>query len=126
LKPSLFVIAGLVVMLSSPTRAQMPDRTDPSDYSCSDFIGAGTPASRERAERMVYWAAGYVRGRLEEVATGDEHVWHFKDFSGLLTRALFEQCPGEPGLSIADMAEQIAHDLSHPGISSRGGFDDTR
>lgn len=114
-------------MLSSPTHAQMPDRIDPSDYSCSDFIGAGAPASRERAERMVYWAAGYVRGRLKEVATGgDEHMRRFRSFSSQVTRALFEQCPGEPSLSISDMAEWIVQDWSHLGISSRGGFDDTR
>ena len=106
-------------MLSSPTHAQMPDRTDPSDYSCSDFIEAGTPASRERAERMVYWAAGYVGGQLKEVAMGDEHMWHFEDLAGHVTRALFEQCRSEPSLSIADMAEQIVHDLSHTGISRR-------
>ena len=106
-------------MLSSPTHAQMPDRTDPATYSCAEFIGAGTPASRERAERMVYWAAGYVRGRLKEVATGDELMWHFEDLVGHMTRALFEQCRSEPSLSIADMAERIEHDLSQTGISSR-------
>ena len=106
-------------MLSSPTCAQMPDRTDPSDYSCSDFIGAGTPVSRERAERMIYWAAGYIRGGLKDIATGDAHMWRFEDLAGHVTRALFEQCRSEPSLSIADMAEQIVHDLSHTGISRR-------
>ena len=115
-------------MIASNALAQIPaqilDRTDPASYSCAEFIGAGTPASRERAERMFYWAAGYVRGRLKEVATGDAHTWRFEDLAGHVTRALFERCRGEPSLSIADMAERIVHDLSRTGMAEHRGPDD--
>lgn len=113
-------------MITPTAYAQIPDRTDPAAYSCAEFIGAGTPPSRERAERMVYWATGYVRGKLTGIATIDVHTWSFEELAGRVTRALFDNCPGNPALSVADITEQIVQELTHTGISKRRGSDDPR
>lgn len=119
-----FLLAGALFVIAPTAHAQMPDRTDPAAYSCAEFIGAGTPPSRERAERMVYWATGYVRGTLTEIATINVHTWSFGEMAGHVTRALFDRCRGNPALSVAKIAEQIVHELTNTGISERWGSND--
>src|SRR5690606_32207508 len=99
---------------------------DPVAYTCSEFIGAGTPASRERAERMGYWAAGYVSARMVDTAAPHAHRWGFEDFSGHVTRALFDLCPGDPGRTTAEAAEAMVRELAEAGGSKRFGSDDPR
>lgn len=115
------LLTGMLAVTAPTAYAQIPDRTDPASYSCAQFIGAGTPPSRERAERMVYWATGYVRGKLTGIATIDVHRWSFEELAGHVTRALFDRCPGDPALSVAHIAEQIVQELTHTGISKRLG-----
>ena len=115
------LLTGMLAVTAATAYAQIPERTDPASYSCAEFIGAGTPPSRERAERMVHWATGYVRGKLTGMATIDVHTWSFEELAGHVTRALFDRCPGDPALSMADIAEQIVQELIHSGISKRLG-----
>lgn len=117
----LLPLTGMFAVTAPSVYAQIPDRTDPASYSCAEFIGAGTPPSRERAERMVYWATGHVRGKLAGIATIDVHTWSFEELAGHAARALFDRCPGDPALSVADIAEQIVQELTHAGISKRLG-----
>lgn len=113
-------------MTAPSAHAQMQDRTAPATYTCSEFIGAGTPASREQAERMVYWAAGYVSARMIDTAAVHVHSWGFEEFSSHVTRALFDLCPGDPGLTIAEAAAAMVRDLAQAGGSKRFGSDDPR
>lgn len=121
-----FLLTGVLTVTTPIVHAQIPDRTDPAAYSCAEFIAAGTPPSRERAERMVYWATGYMRGKLTGIATIGVHTWSFDELAGHVTRALFDRCPADPALSIADIAEQVVQELTHTGVSKRWGSGDPR
>lgn len=108
MRVSLFLLAFALTASMPAARAQLPDRADPADYSCAEFIGAGTPPARERAERMLYWATGYVSGRL---ADAEARQRQFADISWQIAHALFDRCPGHPGKSVAAMAEEMAREL---------------
>lgn len=107
---TLLYLSALALAASMPVaRAQLPDRTDPAKYSCAEFIGAGAAPARERAERMLYWVTGYVSGRLADAPAPQRQ---FGDISGKVAAMLFDRCPGHPGKSMADMADEMAREFS--------------
>lgn len=107
----LAVTASCAALTPSAASAQIALRQDPATYSCADYIGAGAPATRERAERMLYWITGYVSGGLTAAAPDLATAWPFAALSSHIHSHLLASCPADPGMAMPAIAERIAADL---------------
>jgi hypothetical protein len=106
-RPALRLVCLGLVLLPLDATAQIEARQDPSTYVCADYIAAGAPPARERAERMLHWLAGHVGGRLAAAAPDGAASWPFPALSAHIHSHLLTSCPGHPGMTMPAIAEGI-------------------
>lgn len=102
------IILGSMLAAGEARAQNLPN---PYTFSCGDYVGAGAPEARARANFVLYWALGYLQARLAPLPTTNFSADTFaKDIQDVHS-ALLRICPNVPGMSIPEFMSNLAADF---------------
>lgn len=97
-------------------QAQAQDLPNPYAFSCGDYVGAGTPEARTRANFVLYWSVGYLQARLAPLPTTNFSAETFgKDIRDVHS-ALQRICPNVRGMSVPEFMSNLAADFEKSAV----------
>jgi hypothetical protein len=100
------LISGL---FAGAAGAQTP--ASPYTFTCSEYISAQKSQDRGKANALLYWATGYLQGRLSPLPnttfTAETFSKDIQDVHGALMRL----CPNVPDMVIATFMNNLAGDF---------------
>ncbi|MEO3388655.1 hypothetical protein [Mesorhizobium sp. CAU 1741] len=110
MKAPRIVAAVLVGSLGSGlAHAQAP--VNPYSYTCGAYIAAQQGQERGPANAVLYWAIGYLQGRLPPLPTNQYTAETFGKGLQEVHVALIRFCPNIPNMVIAEFMNNLAGDV---------------
>lgn len=99
---------AFAVTAGDPALAQVP--TNPHVYSCSDYMAA-EDGSRGQADAILFWATGYLQGRLGRLPAAIFSAESFGQDIQDVHAALMTVCPNVPDMAVAVFMDNLAGDF---------------
>ncbi len=107
-----FAIVAVILgagLASGAAQAQSP--TNPYAYTCATYLTAQQGQERGQANAVLYWATGYLQGRLAAVPTANFSADTFgKDIQDVHA-SLMRICPNVPNMAVAEFMRNLAADF---------------
>lgn len=108
---NLAIMATIVAASSAAGAAHAQSPASPHTFTCSAYVAAQQGQERGQANAMLYWATGYLQGRLAAVPTTNFTAETFgKDIQDV-HGALMRLCPNVPNMVIAEFMNNLAGDF---------------
>lgn len=105
----LFLAAGSIVAV--PPAAAKSALPNPFAYTCGELLAAESPQQKAVVNLMIYWAVGYMHGRLAGTSglslDGEHHDASVNDVLNALNRV----CPNVPEMPIVTFMDNLAGDI---------------
>ncbi len=105
------VAAAIAVAFAGVPEAGAQSPANPHAFTCGAYLAAQQGQDRGQANAMLYWAVGYLQGRLSAQPTtnftADTFGKDISDVHGVLTQI----CPNVPDMTIATFMSNVAGDF---------------
>lgn len=110
-KRALALLLGFLTLAPlSPSSAQ-GSPPNPFLLTCKDLMAATAAGQREIANMLIYWAVGYMHGRLGGIEKLELDGAHHDRSVADMVNALQQICPNVPDLPLSDFAANLAGDV---------------
>jgi hypothetical protein len=106
----LAIMAAILTTGLSTGAASAQGIANPYAYTCGTYIAA-QQGDRSQANAMLYWATGYLQGRLGALPTTKFTAENFGQGIQDVHNALLQICPNVPNMVVAEFMSNFAGDF---------------